>query len=102
MIFFNNKENISLIEAFIRSIVAMGLVYMAITQENVFLFPISAFLLFTAVSKSCIIYDLLGVNKAMLKLNYYLNFLPIHNPSPVSIFTAEGNQDVSEEVLLTG
>jgi HD-GYP domain-containing protein (c-di-GMP phosphodiesterase class II) len=90
MYFFNDKENVHLIDAFIRAIAASILFYTGIVQDQILLFPIAAFLLFTAVSKSCIFYSLFGINKSMLKLNYYLNLLPRYNPSPVFIFTAEG------------
>jgi len=103
MYFFNDKENMNLIDAFIRAGVALILFYIGISQEQVLLFPISAFLLFTSVSKSCLIYSLFGINKSMLKLNYYLNFLPKHNPSPVFIFTIEGEigfqNSISKELL---
>ncbi len=103
MYFFNDKENVNLIDAFIRAVVATTLFYIGITQEQVLLVPISAFLLFTAVSRSCITYSLFGINKSMLKLNYYLNFLPKYNPSPVFIFTAEGKigfqNRISKELL---
>ncbi len=103
MYYFNDKENMNLIDAFIRVIGASVLFYMGITQDQILLFPISAFLLFTAVSKSCIFYSLFGINKSILKLNYYLNFLPKYNPSPVFIFTAEGEigfqNSMSKELL---
>ena len=103
MYFFNDKENVNLIDAFIRAVVATTLFYIGITQEQVLLVPISAFILFTAVSRSCIIYSLFGINKSILKLNYYLNFLPKYNPSPVFIFTEEGKigfqNRVSKELL---
>ncbi len=103
MYFFSNKENIKLIDAFIRAITASVLFYIAITQDQMLLFPVSTFLLFTAVTKSCIIYSWFGINNSMLKLNYYLNFLPKFNPSPVFIFTAQGEigfqNTISKELL---
>ena len=90
MIFFQDKENITMQESFVRAISATILFYIALTQDITYLFPVSGFLLFTAVSKTCFLYNLFGINKAMLKFNYYLKFLPIHNPSPVFLFKLDG------------
>lgn len=90
MEYFFNKENINMVEAFIRTAIATILLYIGAEQEMTSLILISLFLLFTAVSKSCLIYEIIGINRSVLRHNYFLNFLPKYNPSPVFIFTING------------
>lgn len=103
MNFFNDKENITSTDAFIRSAAASIFMYVGIKYDLYYLFVLSGYLLFSAVARSCIFYHFLGINRSMLKLNYYLNFLPKYNPSPVFIFTISGEigfQNNTSKVLL--
>ncbi|MCH9814328.1 MAG: HD domain-containing protein [Epsilonproteobacteria bacterium] len=89
-VFFYDKENLSTTDALIRTVSAFAISYIAITYSLDYLWFITAYLVFSSVTRSCIIYHMLGINKSMLKLNYYLNFLPKYNPSPVFIFSING------------
>lgn len=88
--FEKHSCNLKPIDSFIRISLATLILFYAIYSSYFFLLIISAFLYYTGVSKFCFAYYLLKINERLSIKNYYLTFLPKHNPSAVFIFDIKG------------
>jgi len=78
-------------DSIIRFILAVLLLFFAIYTEHYDLLVISVLLFISGYKKFCFIYYLFGINEKLSVDNYYLTFLPKHNPSAVFIFDMKGD-----------
>jgi len=90
MQFFDNKRNLTPTDANIRFILAALFGIYGMFHENYWMVPVSLFLIFTAINRSCILYHLFKINDKLRLKNLYTSYLPLYNPLPVFIFDPEG------------
>ena len=81
--------NIKPSDAAFRFVLASLIVAYALSSANYYLLLLSIFLYFTVYKKFCIVYYLFKINDRFSKNNFYLSFLPKHNPSPVLILNKD-------------
>jgi response regulator RpfG family c-di-GMP phosphodiesterase len=86
-------RNIKSIDSIIRYFIAAILAMYSIYTQNYYLLLASAVIFITANKKFCFSYYLLGINKKYSTKNYYMSFLPRHNPSAVFIF------DIDDKII---
>ncbi|MFT5660122.1 MAG: putative two-component system response regulator [Sulfurimonas sp.] len=84
--FAKHGYNVKPLDSFIRILVATVILFYAIYISCYALAIVSAFLYYTGFNKFCFTYYFLKVNERFSSKNYYLTFLPKHNPSAVFIF----------------
>ena len=82
--------NIKPFDALIRFIVATIITFISLYVQNYFLLILSAIIYYTAYTRFCFTYSFFKINERFSIKNYYLSFLPKHNPSAVVIFSDEG------------
>lgn len=103
MKFFDNKHNITQTDANIRFIIAALIGINSMLNNFYWMLPLSLFLVFTAVNKSCFFYHLFKINDKLRMQNLYISYLPKYNPLPVFIFDSAGKmlfQNEASKVLL--
>ena len=88
--FENSGSNMSNKDATFRFILAFIVGLVAIYTSCYLLFLLSALLAYTASKQFCFVYYFFKVNEIFSSKNYYLSFLPKHNPSAVFIFNKDG------------
>ena len=89
--FEGHSCNMSKTDSTIRFLLAFILVLVAI-YNNCYLFLVpSVFLFYTASTGFCFAYYFLKINQRFSKKNFYLSYLPKHNPSAVFIFDLQGD-----------
>jgi len=84
-------SNIKPFDAAIRLILALLFSVFSLYIQNYYVLIISVFLFISAIKKFCPLYYLLNINEHFSNENYYLSFLPKHNPSAVFIFDLQGD-----------
>ena len=77
-------------ESYIRMVIATMLLLYATTNNSILLAIVSVVIYYTAFKKFCFMYYFFKINEKYSVKNYYLSFLPKHNPSAVFIFDIEG------------
>jgi len=102
--FEKHSTNIKSTDSFIRVILATFIIVYAIYNSYLFLIVISLVLYYTGFKRFCFMYYFLKINDRLSTKNYYLSFLPKHNPSSVFIFDIKGklvfkNSAASKEFL---
>jgi len=88
--FKQRRRNVKTLDSIIRFIIATIFAILAIYFNIYYLIIISAIVYYTSYKKFCFIYYLFHINERFSVKNYYLTFLPKHNPSAVFIFSLEG------------
>lgn len=83
--------NMSNTETYIRTVVALIIVFIAIKYELWPLIIISGILFYTAYKKFCLFYSLTGINKKYSIENYYYALLPENAPYFNCIFNSDGD-----------
>ena len=78
-------------EAVIRIVLATIILIYALYSSYYLLLILSAMLYYNGFTKFCFIYYFLKINDRLSIKNYYLSFLPKHNPSAVFIFDKKGD-----------
>jgi len=89
--FENHSCNMKPVDSIIRFILATLLASASIYYVNYILLAISGVIYFTAIKKFCFMYYIFKINERFSVKNYYISFLPKHNPSAVFIFGIKGN-----------
>ena len=89
--FENHSSNMGSIDSKIRYILATLLSILSIYTSCYFLLLLSILIYYTAIKKFCFLYYFFKINERFSIKNYYLSFLPKHNPSAVFIFGEKGN-----------
>lgn len=89
--FEKHSCNIQPIDSTIRFLIATFLSILSIYTSCYLLLIVSGIIFYTAISKFCFIYYLFKINERFSVTNYYLSFLPKHNPSAVFIFDKRGD-----------
>jgi len=87
----NFTLNVKPIDANLRFALATTILIYSLYSTNYYAIFFSIFFYFTAYKKFCFIYYLLHINERFSQKNYYLSFLPKHNPSPVLIIDKQKN-----------
>ena len=82
--------NIKPIDSILRVILALSLIILAFYYNNYYILLLSLVLAYTAMKKYCPTYALFKINERFSVKNYYLSYLPKHNPSAVFIFSLDG------------
>ena len=103
MKFFDNKRNLTHTDANIRFILAATIGINSMLHNFYEMLPLSLFLVFTAINRSCFFYHLLKINDKLRLKNLYISYLPKYNPLPVFIFDPTGKmlfQNEASKVLL--
>ncbi len=103
MKFFENKHNITPTDANIRFVLAAIIGINGVFHDIYWVIPLSLFLSFTAVNRSCFLYHLLNINDKLRMKNLYISYLPQYNPLPVFIFDPDGKmlfQNEASKILL--
>lgn len=88
--FEKHSCNMRPIDSIIRSTIATLIVFISIYIDNYSLLILSAIIYYTAFRRFCFIYYFFKINERFSIKNYYLSFLPKHNPSAVFIFSDVG------------
>ncbi len=83
--------NITQTDSYIRLIISFIIMVLAVWIQEYILMFISMILVYTALTKYCLVYRLFNINKTMSLTNYYTSHLPAYNPSAVFIFDKMGN-----------
>ena len=89
--FNKHSSNMKTIDSAIRYILATLLAILSIQTSCYLLLLLSGIIYYTAITKFCFLYYFFNVNERFSVKNYYLSFLPTHNPSAVFIFGRKGN-----------
>jgi len=89
--FDKHSCNLNTTESYIRIFLATLILLYAFINNSVAAAVFSLFLYITAFQKFCIVYYFFRINEKFSLKNYYLSFLPKHNPSAVFIFNNQGN-----------
>jgi len=88
--FKQHNCNIKPVESYIRFVLATILMIYALVNFSIILIALSAILYYSSFKRFCFIYYLFSINEKYSLKNYYLSFLPKHNPSAVFIFGLNG------------
>ncbi len=88
--FEKHSCNMKPLESYIRALIATLLLAYALTNASIIVAIVSVVVYYTAFTKFCFAYYLFKINERFSIENYYLSFLPKHNPSAVFIFDEEG------------
>ncbi len=89
--FEKHSCNLKPVDSIIRVTLATLLLFYAIYSTLYFLIIFALILYYTGFSKFCFMYYFLKINERLSINNYYLTFLPKHNPSAVFIFDLKGD-----------
>lgn len=89
--FSRHGKNLKPLDSFIRIFFASVILIYAINESSYILAIVSALLYYTGFSKFCFAYFFFKINERFSSKNYYLTFLPKHNPSAVFIFNKKEN-----------
>ncbi len=89
--FEGHSCNMKPLDSILRFILGTFFIFIAIFLQEYSLFIISILLYITVYKKFCLAYYFLKINERLSIKNYYLTFLPKHNPSAVFIFDIKGN-----------
>jgi len=89
--FEHHSCNIKPIDSFFRFAIGTIVVIYSFYISNYYFLIFAASIYFTAYRKFCFLYYVLKINERYSVNNYYLTFLPKHNPLPVLIFDKKGD-----------
>ena len=93
--------NMSNTDSYIRLAISFILIIIAVKTQCYLLMLMSIFLAYTGIAKHCFAYDLFKINEKFSLKNYYMSYLPKHNPSAVFIFDEKGNISFENESAST-
>ncbi len=97
--FFYDKENVGMLDAYLRSGAAVVLFYLFFAGEYpALLLALPLSLMVTALNRSCPLYHLAGINRSRLRRRTLVNYLPLYNPSPVFVFERDGTIGFQNEI----
>ncbi len=82
--------NMKPFDALMRFILATIITFISLYEQDYYLLIVGAIIYYTAYTKFCFVYYLFKINERFSIKNYYLSFLPKHNPSAAIMFSANG------------
>ena len=88
--FEQHSCNMKPMDAILRFILATIITILSIYYQYYYFLILSLIIYFTAYAKFCFAYYIFKINERFSIKNYYISFLPKHNPSAVFIFSDKG------------